>query len=71
MEWLLFYRHNGTINLKAAYLHLYPNIKTENWVKWVKICRYFERIQELQPIRSRQVAALTISTAKELIECSG
>ena len=66
MNWELFRRPNGTLNLKAAYTHVYP--KTKKGKNYVRMCRYFERIQELQPIKSRQVAAMAISTAKEIIE---
>ena len=68
MNWELFRRANRTIDLKAAYVHLYPTIKyVGNEEKYVGVCRYFERIQELEPIKSRQAAALAISTAKEII----
>lgn len=61
--WERYRRSNGTIDLKEVFNFLYPEASLkEQTIAY----RFFELIQQLQPIKSRQAAAVAISTAESL-----
>lgn len=57
MDWDAFRRPDYSINLVAAFSH------QNKWGPTSEQLFYLERIERLQPIKSRQVAAVALSTA--------
>lgn len=61
MDWNKYRRSNGTINLVAAFRSQNKEIVGE------APFTYLEKIEEYQQIRSRQVAAHCLTTAKAIM----
>jgi len=61
IDWSPFERHDDSINLEGAYIAVHGFLSNA--------AREFLRaVEDLQPIRSRQVAALTIVVAKQMAD---
>ena len=56
--------HNGVIDLIKA-LNELPDVKVKDF-NYVEACDYLLTVESLQPIASRQVAALAIAHALEI-----
>lgn len=68
IDWDEFRRgdDHGTIDLKRAFGALH-NQGTMTIHEWGVVVHYFRRIERLQPINSKQVAAVIITDAQNLV----
>lgn len=62
MDWDVYRRPNGTIELVRAW----ANQGVMAGVRSSKACQFLRDIEELQPINSRQAAAIAIATANSI-----
>jgi len=66
MDWERHRRPDGSIDLYSAWQSLPGKAKTPNHVG-----RYLSLVEQLQPINSRQGAAIAIATAQALLGTRG
>lgn len=63
MNWDKYRNATGAIDLVEVYLEKNPQIKSNDMAGWTAGCELLSSLVALQPINSRQVAALALANA--------